>query len=134
MRARSPTPDLFSFASARAASSPANPAAGVTPATSNTRHILPGDLPNAIKQLEDHEFDRLLSAVLTEQKRRGKTPDRSNMTSNKIKMVASSLTTGKANAIRAAFKAGVRPSQIARQFGVSQSDVRRALASDATKR
>jgi transposase-like protein len=90
-------------------------------------------LPNAIKQLEDHEFDRLLSAVLTEQKRRGKTPDRSNMTSNKIKMVASSLTTGKANAIRAAFKAGVRPSQIARQFGVSQSDVRRALASDAAK-
>ena len=36
-----------------------------------------------------------------------------------------SLTTGKLNAVRAAFKAGVKPSAIARQFGISQSDVRR---------
>jgi hypothetical protein len=33
------------------------------------------------------------------------------------------------NAVRAAFKAGVKPSMIARQFGIS-SDVRKALASD----
>ena len=39
-----------------------------------------------------------------------------------------SLTTGKLNAVRAAFKAGVKPSAIARQFGISQSDVRKALA------
>jgi hypothetical protein len=31
------------------------------------------------------------------------------------------LTTGKLNAVRAAFKAGVKPSAIARQFGISQS-------------
>src|SRR3954471_9988485 len=37
---------------------------------------------------------------------------------------AHSLTTGKLNAVRAAFKAGVKPSAIARQFGISQSDVR----------
>ena len=43
------------------------------------------------------------------------------------------LTPGKLNAVRAAFKAGVKPSQIARQFGLSQSDVRKALASDASK-
>jgi hypothetical protein len=30
---------------------------------------------------------------------------------------------------RAAFKVGVKPAQIARQFGLSQSDVRQALAS-----
>jgi transposase-like protein len=30
--------------------------------------------------------------------------------------------------MRAAFKAGVKPSAIARQFGISQSDVRKALA------
>ncbi len=133
MRARSPTPDLFSLGSAPTASSPANRAAGraVDPVTtSNPRHVLPTDLSNSIKQLEDHEFDRLLSAVLAEQKRRG----RSNMTSHKVKEVASSLTAGKANAIRAAFKAGVRPSQIARAFGVSQSDVRKALASDVARR
>ena len=41
---------------------------------------------------------------------------------------AVSLTTGKLNAVRAAFKAGVKPSAIARQFGISQSDVRKALA------
>jgi transposase-like protein len=38
------------------------------------------------------------------------------------------LTTGKLNAVRAAFKAGVKPSAIARQFGISQFDVRKALA------
>jgi hypothetical protein len=31
-------------------------------------------------------------------------------------------------AVRAAFKAGVKPFAIARQFGISQSDVRKALA------
>jgi hypothetical protein len=41
---------------------------------------------------------------------------------------AGSLTTGKLNAVRAAFKAGVKPSAIGRQFGISQSDVRKALA------
>jgi hypothetical protein len=41
-----------------------------------------------------------------------------------------SLTTGKLNAVRAAFKAGVRPSSIARQFGISQSDVGKALATE----
>jgi DNA-binding transcriptional regulator LsrR (DeoR family) len=42
-------------------------------------------------------------------------------------------TPGKVNAIRAAFKAGVKPPQIARQLGLSQSDVRKALASDASR-
>jgi hypothetical protein len=41
---------------------------------------------------------------------------------------AGSLTTGKLNAVRAAFHAGVKPPAIARQFGISQSDVRKALA------
>jgi hypothetical protein len=36
------------------------------------------------------------------------------------------LTPGKMNAVRAAFKVGVKPTQIARQFGLSQSDVRKA--------
>jgi hypothetical protein len=34
---------------------------------------------------------------------------------------------------RAAFKTGVKPSQIARQFGVSKADVRNALASGESK-
>jgi hypothetical protein len=43
------------------------------------------------------------------------------------------LTRGQINAVRAAFKAGVTPSRIARQFGISQANVRKALATDATK-
>jgi hypothetical protein len=40
------------------------------------------------------------------------------------------LAQGKLNAVRAAFKAGVRPSRITREFGISHADVRKALASD----
>jgi hypothetical protein len=51
-----------------------------------------------------------------------------------IRPAAASLTRGQVNAVRAAFKAGVAPSRIARQFGLSQSDVRKALSSDEPKR
>jgi transposase-like protein len=44
------------------------------------------------------------------------------------------LTKGKLNAVRAAFKAGVKPSAIARQFGISQSLVREALATEGRDR
>jgi DNA-binding CsgD family transcriptional regulator len=40
------------------------------------------------------------------------------------------LTRGQLNAVRAAFKAGITPTRIARQFGLSQGDVRAALKSD----
>jgi hypothetical protein len=43
---------------------------------------------------------------------------------------AVALTRGQVNAVRAAFKAGIKRSRIARQFGISQSDVRKVLASE----
>ena len=43
------------------------------------------------------------------------------------------LTRGQVNAVRAAFKAGITPSRIARQFGISQSDVRKVLASESRR-
>jgi predicted DNA binding protein len=43
------------------------------------------------------------------------------------------LTRGQVNAVRAAFKAGITPSRIARQFGISQSDVRKVLASGSRR-
>ena len=49
-----------------------------------------------------------------------------------VSVTTVSLTRGKINAVRAAFKAGIKPSVIARQFGISQSDVRKVLASDTT--
>jgi DNA invertase Pin-like site-specific DNA recombinase len=91
-------------------------------------------LPNAVRHLNDQELDRLLSAVIAEQKRRGKKLPAEMSRKRRVEVVAARLTQGKLNAVRAAFKAGVTPSRIARQFGISQSDVRKALASDTAKR
>jgi hypothetical protein len=103
-------------------------------AASSPRHILPSDLSAAIKYLNDQELDQLQAAVTTELKRRGKKPPVSDKTpSKRAEAAAVSLTPVKLNAVRAAFKAGVRPSKIAKQFGISQSDVRKAVASDKPK-
>ena len=99
--------------------------------SSSPRHILPSDLSAAIKYLNDQELDQLQAAVTIELKRRGKKPPVSDKTpSKRAEAAAVSLTPVKLNAVRAAFKAGVRPSKIAKQFGISQSDVRKAVASD----
>ena len=46
-----------------------NPTANAVP-----RHVLPSDLPAAIKHLSDQELEQLLTAVTAEQQRRGKKP------------------------------------------------------------
>ena len=133
MGTRSSTPDLFSSTSVREPSSSSTSSA--TSPDASPRHILPADLPNAIKHLGDQELDRLLAAVLAEQKRRGRKLPASDERSRKrkVEVITAPLTQGKLNAVRAAFKAGVTPSRIARQFGISQSDVRKALARDKRK-
>jgi predicted DNA-binding protein (UPF0251 family) len=96
-----------------------------------SRHVLPSDLPGAIKHLSDHELEQLQAAITVEQQRRGKKPPTPNKTLNKRPETPTvTLTIGKLNAVRAAFKAGVRPSKIAKQFGISQSEVREVLASE----
>jgi len=132
-RARSSTPDLFSSAPAREArSQPSEPIGSLSAAS---RHILPADLANAVRHLNDQELDQLLSAVIAEQKRRGKKRSAEIFRKKSVQAVAAvPLTQGKLNAVRAAFKAGVTPSRIARQFGISQSDIRKALASEIAKR
>ena len=72
--------------------------------------------------------------VLAEQKRRGTNKPTLDARKRQVESVAAPLTLGKMNAIRAAFKAGVTPSRIAREFGLSQSDVRKALAADKATR
>jgi hypothetical protein len=117
--------DLFEDAGQRSAPSPP---------TSTKRHVLPSNLPAAVRQLRDDELDQLLSAVLAEQKRRG--TDKitlgtgASRQQGKTHAAGPPLSVGKLNAIRAAFKAGLRPSRIAREFGLSESDVRKALAAD----
>jgi hypothetical protein len=115
-RARLSTPDLFSSAPAREVPS---------------RRVLPADLPKAVAHLNDQELDQLLSAVVAELKRRGKKLPAEMSRKQRVDVVtAVPLTQGKLNAVRAAFKAGITPARIARQFGISQSNVRKALSGD----
>lgn len=93
-----------------------------------TRYVLPKDLPNAIKQLNDDELERLLGAAQAEQKRRSK-PKEALTNKRQAELRSVTLTPSKINAVRAAFKAGIKPSQIARQFGISRADVQKVLTS-----
>jgi hypothetical protein len=124
----------------------------------SSRHVLPRDLSNALKQLDDGELDRLFAATCHELQRRGRsltsTPVIRPTTHMGTEQSASdqatttteesperrqpeeanvALTRGQVNAVRAAFKAGITPSRIARQFGISQSDVRKVLASESRR-
>src|SRR5262249_16828241 len=97
------------------------------------------------KHLSNGELDLVHAAILEEMERRGRLPP-SDQTTNRssradksshgrqIEAATVSLTRGQVNAVRAAFKAGIKPSPIAQQLGISQSDVRKVLASDATVR
>jgi hypothetical protein len=136
------TPDLFSALPTVEAARPLavpKDKAGPDSLASQQRHFLPKDLAGALKRLDDVEIDALLAAVTTEAERRGRRPPspakekpvadaKPQRRQEAAQDGAGSLTTGKLNAVRAAFKAGVKPSAIARQFGISQSDVRKALA------
>jgi predicted DNA binding protein len=147
-RTQQATSDLFSTDMVRDPSPPPTelvPTAETSDAASQ-RHVLPRDLANAVKHLTDRELDLLITASVEEAKRRDRlpasvranTPDGSipKQSSSKGKRQAEistvSLSRGQVNAVRAAFKAGITPSRIARQFGISQSDVRKALADTAT--
>jgi len=135
-------PDLFSATIAHetasaftAASPPLNVVAAAAPTAPTLPLVLPTDLEKAVSQLRDEEFDRLLDAVRTEGKRRGRKIDGANTSGGRqrIESAPVALTSGKLNAVRAAFKAGIKPTQIARQFGITQADVRKALAAGASR-
>ena len=97
-----------------------------------SRHVLPNDLPAAVKHLDDQELNQLFAAVVAERSQRVMKSPVPDKIPNKrsVEATAVSLTPGKLSAVRAAFKAGVRPSKIAKQFGISQSDVRKVLAGE----
>jgi hypothetical protein len=138
-------PDLFSTEMVRDGSpSPIKPIPATQPTAdaSSQRHVLPKNLRTAVKHLSDAELDLLHAATLEEMGRRGRLPPTDQTTNRSSRMDKSphkrqvevttvSLTRGQVNAVRAAFKAGIKPSLIARQFGISQSDVRKVLATEA---
>jgi hypothetical protein len=147
------TPDLFSTNTVRDASlSPPRPTSAVKTPTLPHQYVLPKNLGAAVKQLSDGELDHLFKAAFDEAKRRGRLPrtvatdstpsfrrppdfPTKRSTTDKSKrrhmdIADVTLTRGQVNAVRSAFKAGITPSRIARQFGLSQTNVRKALASD----
>ena len=113
-----------------------SPAAGAKIETTPQRYVLPKNLRSAVKHLSDGELDLMHAATLEEMKRRGRTPQSVEAKSPPIEkrrhvdITEVPLTRGQVNAVRSAFKAGITPSRIARQFGISKSNVRKALASD----
>ncbi len=133
-----PTPDLFDDAPKRGAprSDPPRPA----PAT----YVLPTDLAAALRHLSDAEIKRLGDAIVAELDRRGlgvpmpPTPRYSAAPVSKSSKAPAKprvppptqvpLTAAKANAIKAALMAGVKANVLARQFGVSLSAIREAMA------
>jgi hypothetical protein len=161
-RTQQQTADLFQAAGAQESCRTHTPARLTTAAVSgaeklSSRHVLPRDLSNALKQLDDGELDRLFAATRHELQRRGRSltstsvirptthvgteqraSDQSTTTEESPERRQPeepnvALTRGRVNAVRAAFKAGITPSRIARQFGISQSDVRKVLASESRR-
>jgi hypothetical protein len=142
MAARRPTaPDLFSVVPSEKA--PEKAMIRHEPVVSGRQSeepkpLLPKDLAGSLRRLDDTELDALLAAVTSEAGRRGRLPQKPRPSASRgsSKPVSDEsegfLTTGKLNAVRAAFKAGVKPSVIARQFGISQSDIKKALSTPAT--
>jgi len=153
--ARPTTPDLFSPPADREARSPSeNPPSSslaVAKAVNNVvspRHVLPKDLTKAVGHLSDGELDLLHAATIEEMQRRGRVPpsgsanpsshpaappDKPASHRTSVGNSEVGLTRGQINAVRAAFKAGVTPSRIARQFGISQANVRKALATEESR-
>src|SRR5262249_22519812 len=148
-RTQQGTPDLFSTASPGETPSP--PATKQVSSVGERRYVLRKDLPNIVKHLNDRELDMLITASLEEASRRGRLPPTVHLSASdesvskqsprthtsshrQVEVATISLTRGQINAVRAALKAGVKPALIARQFGISQSDVRQVLASDASMR
>jgi hypothetical protein len=154
-RTRPTTPDLFSHPTDREVPTPfENPpsssliVAKAVNHLASARHVLPKNLKKAVGHLSDGELDFLHAATIEEMQRRGRLPPSGSVNpsshpaappdkpaSHRTSVGNSEvgLTRGQINAVRAAFKAGVTPSRIAQQFGISQANVRKALATDATK-
>jgi len=116
----------------------------IADASSPARVTLPNDLSGSLKYLDEAQLRTLLEAVTVEIDRRNQAtsnhktalpaapvvsaPDHLVTSRNKQSGVQE-IPEGKANLIRASFKAGFKPAAIARTFRVSQSLVNRIISS-----
>jgi hypothetical protein len=93
--------------------------------------LLPEDLAGSLAILSEQDFERLRAAMAKEAARRGRkiSPNLASTKGERPGPTTEGVTAAKANLVRAAFKAGVKPLAIARQFGLSQAVVRELLKS-----
>ena len=87
--------------------------------------LLPEDLAGSLAILNEQDFERLRAAMAKEAGRRG----RKVAEGERPAPTTEGVTAARANLVRAAFKAGLKPLAIARQFGLSQAVVRELLKS-----
>ena len=109
------------------------------------RITLPSDLAGSLKYLDDAQLQRLREAVTVEIDRRNQgtpknktapaaatgTPSQGQSAAFRNKKIRGNdeIPEGRANLIRASFRAGVKPATIARTFRISPSLVNRVLSS-----
>jgi len=109
-------------------------------------YLLPVDLPKALSWLSNAELEALGIAVGEERRRRllteagaatvaeetgepnsARSPKGAEPRAEKSAVERPRITSTRVKAIRAGFKAGVKPSMLARQFGVTLAAIRQAL-------
>ena len=77
------------------------PATNPASSANARRHVLPKDLPNAVKHLNDEELDRLLAVTLAEAKRRGRQTTPTDQPSPNRKVEAAGVIDTRATECRA---------------------------------
>lgn len=111
-------------------------AARMAAAPPGPRRLLPHDLDLSLKYLSEGELQRLAEAVAFEIRRRkvAQAQERKPATAlplqdsgkDQVREVAG-LTSAQVNLIRASIKAGVKPTALQRQFGVTRSQITAAM-------
>lgn len=98
------------------------------------RRLLPQNLEATLRHLTDEDLRRLLVAVEQEQDQRAMSLDGEQTQSVGAPELTVSgtskvegLTQSQINLIRASIKAGVKPSVLSRQFGISQAQIKSVL-------
>ena len=87
---------------------------------------LPANLDRSLRHLDDRDLNRLLEAATAEARRRGLPAGRA--AAGKARGKPAPVTTGQETLILTAFKAGLKPAAIAREFRLSRAQVEDVLA------
>ena len=97
------------------------------------RTLLPQNLAASLRHLPEPDILRLAEAVEVEMQNRGLTgPKPKNVapTKTKVDPILSKLTRSQISLIRSSIQAGVKPSALSRQFGLTRAQITAALNAD----